>query len=528
MLAKVARQRQRPAPLLNSNTMFTRLACFGDVNDLFYHSPINRIGTYYSPASEYAAGKLFEEFGEKASNRLTGKSSTWRSQQKGERVPSPDSPLSASSAKEAAVPAARSEEEMREAQREAVARYFYYIHHGIDEDLVVPAKDQWLDQILTMIPQEPPRLMTENFFHDFVDDCVREVNEDYVFSVRKAMVDYVMSSRIERERLMLGDLETPIGRVLEEAKSKRDELIWRELPDGWFFLVDTARESIAWTLQTLSPNALLLSSLWEEFSATTLSDTSSEDFQQGLPYTAQDFLTVQTERCEKVKEALWSSWVPRSAEIFRLVPPICINGDSDSYYSSITTLQSNQLHTLIQDSLDEYVRYFEQHIAVDQLDPFSSELLWSVEGAFTISMSFVSSSPVFEPSFHDIERIVSQVMDQFVMSVSGIPRLGSNMSTGGRRVVHVPSVDLNDFNVLEARKRVLAVLQANTGPQAPHGPVRRLPLHHDHGCRAVPGRVPGRKASPRGLRGGYPEVPRSRRSHHGHVRGQCAHRHVHP
>ena len=442
--------------------MFTRLACFGDVNDLFYHSPINRIGTYYSPASEYAAGKLFEEFGEKASNRLTGKSSTWRSQQKGERVPSPDSPLSASSAKEAAVPAARSEEEMREAQREAVARYFYYIHHGIDEDLVVPAKDQWLDQILTMIPQEPPRLMTENFFHDFVDDCVREVNEDYVFSVRKAMVDYVMSSRIERERLMLGDLETPIGRVLEEAKSKRDELIWRELPDGWFFLVDTARESIAWTLQTLSPNALLLSSLWEEFSATTLSDTSSEDFQQGLPYTAQDFLTVQTERCEKVKEALWSSWVPRSAEIFRLVPPICINGDSDSYYSSITTLQSNQLHTLIQDSLDEYVRYFEQHIAVDQLDPFSSELLWSVEGAFTISMSFVSSSPVFEPSFHDIERIVSQVMDQFVMSVSGIPRLGSNMSTGGRRVVHVPSVDLNDFNVLEARKRVLAVLQANT------------------------------------------------------------------
>ena len=203
---------------------------------------------------------------------------------------------------------------MREAQREAVARYFYYIHHGIDEDLVVPAKDQWLDQILTMIPQEPPRLMTENFFHDFVDYCVREVNEDYVFSVRKTMVDYVMSSRIERERLMLGDLETPIGRVLEEAKSKRDELISRELPDGWFFLVDTARESIAWTLQTLSPNALLLSSLWEEFSATTLSDTSSEDFQQGLPYTAQDFLTVQTERCEKVKEALWSSWVPRSAE----------------------------------------------------------------------------------------------------------------------------------------------------------------------------------------------------------------------
>ena len=327
--------------------MFTRLACFGDVNDLFYHSPINRIGAYYSPASEYAAGKLFEEFGEKGSDSLAGKSSTWRSQQKGDRVPSPDSPLHTNSAKEAAAIAARSEEEVREAQREAVARYFYYIHHGIDEDLLVPAKDQWLDQILTMIPQDPPRPMTENFFHDFVDDCVREVNEDYVLSVRKAMVDYVMSSSIERKRLMLADLETPIGRVLEEAKSKRDELIWRELPDGWFFLVDTARESIAWTLQTLSPNALLLSSLWEELAATTLSDTSSEDFLRGLPYTAQDFLTVQTERCEKVKETLWANWVPRSAEIFRLVPPVCINGDSDSYYSSITTLQSNQLHTLV-------------------------------------------------------------------------------------------------------------------------------------------------------------------------------------
>jgi dynein heavy chain len=40
-----------------------------------------------------------------------------------------------------------------------------------------------------------------------------------------------------------------------------------ELPLVWRANVEAAREDIAWTLQTLSPNVLELSALWEAFEA---------------------------------------------------------------------------------------------------------------------------------------------------------------------------------------------------------------------------------------------------------------------
>jgi hypothetical protein len=51
-----------------------------------------------------------------------------------------------------------------------------------------------------------------------------------------------------------------------------------ELPDQWGIAVDQARENIAWTLQTLSPNALELSALWQVFQSKLLVDVASDAF----------------------------------------------------------------------------------------------------------------------------------------------------------------------------------------------------------------------------------------------------------
>ena len=40
-----------------------------------------------------------------------------------------------------------------------------------------------------------------------------------------------------------------------------------------------------------------------------------------------------------IKSQLWTSWAPKSVEIFNRLPPIFINGDSDTYYRSVATLQ---------------------------------------------------------------------------------------------------------------------------------------------------------------------------------------------
>lgn len=43
---------------------------------------------------------------------------------------------------------------------------------------------------------------------------------------------------------------------------------------------------------------------------------------------ASAFKQHQAEVAEVVKSGLWTSWAPKSVEIFNRIPPIFINGDS--------------------------------------------------------------------------------------------------------------------------------------------------------------------------------------------------------
>ena len=46
-----ARARRELAPMLNEFSAFTRAATFGDVSDLYFHAPTNRIGANYTPSA---------------------------------------------------------------------------------------------------------------------------------------------------------------------------------------------------------------------------------------------------------------------------------------------------------------------------------------------------------------------------------------------------------------------------------------------------------------------------------------------
>lgn len=67
------------------------------------------------------------------------------------------------------------------------------------------------------------------------------------------------------------------------------------LPQSWSMHVDMAREEIAWTLQTLSVNAIELSNLWymQNFHEKLLVEVSSAAFQKQLPMEAFAFEQVR-------------------------------------------------------------------------------------------------------------------------------------------------------------------------------------------------------------------------------------------
>jgi hypothetical protein len=59
---------------------------------------------------------------------------------------------------------------------------------------------------------------------------------------------------------------------------------------------------------------------------------------------AEAFKQHQLDQYETVKGLLWTSWVPKSMEVFRRIPPVCINGDAVAYYKCVA---SGHRHTLL-------------------------------------------------------------------------------------------------------------------------------------------------------------------------------------
>lgn len=192
---------------------------------------------------------------------------------------------------------------------------------------------------------------------------------------------------MERKRLNLEALE-PLLNIPSPTQDNHAAVVQRELSDSWHYNVDTAREEIAWTLQTLSANSLELSRLWIQsgFASTLLVDVEKFDFKMQLPMQADGFRQYQMECTEVIKSQLWTSWAPKSVEIFNRIPPIFINGDADAYYRSVATLQSNQLRNLVQRSLDSYVAFFKKHMPVEDVDPQQDKLMWSTGPVFVLDL----------------------------------------------------------------------------------------------------------------------------------------------
>ena len=73
-------------------------------------------------------------------------------------------------------------------------RYYYYIQNGIDTEHVAPMEDIWLDHVLCLVPNR-----LKDGLADYIEMLSDEMREDYLLSVKKAIVDFVLRDPREKE-----------------------------------------------------------------------------------------------------------------------------------------------------------------------------------------------------------------------------------------------------------------------------------------------------------------------------------------
>ena len=527
----------RMPPLLNTHSPFTRASTFGDAKDLYHHPPTNRIGANYTPSagpgykqrpakrakvpndegwvsSDVLVKRTLPKYPDVAEPRTTrgervddaaARTTRVRPMEPGftrERPPSPDNPFrtiagsgseifgaeNSSSDDETKPRAARQypppDQNARRALTDAIVRYHYYVEHGVRADandqtqLAAPPKREWFENVAAMTPTDPDpngSLSVERF-ESHLASLLNEMRDDYYHAMRKSIVDYVLTNVNERERLGL-EVLTRFKNAKPPSPAGRPH---GDLPATWRADVDAAREDIAWTLQTLSPQMTRLSNLWhEEFANARLADASGDAFNSdssdekvSQPWELDAFVAHQRATREATKTALWERWTADTAEVFRDDPPVCVNADSDAYYAAVAAAQSNRLRELVARNVQALVAAVAtEHTYPDECgecDPLDERLLWSNRPMFVVRLQPGGPSGAiaeFSPPLEAFEDAVMSALDGAVLATIGIPRPGA--SNVAKDIAVIDTFQLDDPIVVDARSRLAtAMRRGRSGPES--------------------------------------------------------------
>lgn len=87
-------------------------------------------------------------------------------------------------------------------------RYYYYVENGTNVEMIAPLSDDQFDKFYRSIPDRL-RSSSSNVIKELKDDLAEEVISDYVYSMKKSIVDYVLMNLDERKRLKIDAVPKP-------------------------------------------------------------------------------------------------------------------------------------------------------------------------------------------------------------------------------------------------------------------------------------------------------------------------------
>ncbi|KAA0715776.1 Dynein heavy chain 7, axonemal [Triplophysa tibetana] len=298
-------------------------------------------------------------------------------------------------------------------------RYYYYIHNGIGTEDVAAMEDSWLEHVLDLVP-EYLKCLSET-----IEALSDEMREEYLLSVKKAIVDFVLRDPRKNEDDKANDL-SPHRQEMEI------------IPKPWKKSFLQAQKSMGKQLHSFNPTMLSVLNLWH-VSYKKLRLVNVEDFHnESLELSA--FQQQVNEQIERANEVLLIRWIPEVQQIYnlgikrKLVPSKTSVTRLRSFYNCVATLMTSQLQSLALESIQDYTHLIAQdpaNILINPLDLESNKLFSFLKLSvrtcdhlgFVIKLVLDDHSIQFEPVFEDFEVALVNVYNMMLKSISLIPRV---------------------------------------------------------------------------------------------------------
>ncbi|XP_024258908.2 dynein axonemal heavy chain 7 isoform X2 [Oncorhynchus tshawytscha] len=286
-----------------------------------------------------------------------------------------------------------------------ILRYYYYIRNGIDTEHVAAMEDSWLENVLDLVPTHLKRLTRT------IELLSDEMKEDYLLSVKKAIVDFVLRDPRENDEDKVKDV--PPHRVEMEV-----------VPKPWNKSFLHAQKRMRDKLHSINPTMLSVLDLWHvSFKKMRLIDVEEfQNRQESMELSI--FQHLVTRHIECAKDILLKKWFPEVQHIYyqgnkrKLVPSNTNAAKLQSFFNCVAALMASQLQSLALESIQDYTHLISQ-------DPYSVRAY--EHPGFVLRLILDENDIKFEPDFKDFEVILLNVYDIMLKSISLVPRVETKL-----------------------------------------------------------------------------------------------------
>ncbi|XP_051280505.1 dynein axonemal heavy chain 12 [Dicentrarchus labrax] len=279
-------------------------------------------------------------------------------------------------------------------KRKRLMDYMFLKKRCMESCPFVPVQQHLLDSIVARVP---PKLKESPETKKLLQELCKEVSDDYHSVIVKHTVDTDLKNP-DKEGVIAGKATQP--KILDFSQPWHDSFI-------------RSRKMIKTNLHILHPvMQTVLDIGYQMFSPLVLVDLSG--CRASGPVDCKSLQNKMAVECKRTEDRIMNTWFPKVIHL--LTSNDTLNGVKeeklDSFYDCASTLISNQLKSLLQTSVEEFVNLF---------DPSNRHLL----PVFRMALTFDDEKMEIYPTLQDLEAAVFEILNAITNTLQRVQTVQS-------------------------------------------------------------------------------------------------------